>query len=161
MNHAERYLKLEDLRQGHEIDSSYRAAFFILTRTEEIYELAKNYVNSEGIDFVGMKKQCSWLEESAVQAIDIAHNLFSHRSKCEATPFDMSRLAYPYMEAICNALYIASGQIKVNIIECENDTIKLELDTARYARTIKIHERLNRGDNLSNDTTSRSDDFER
>lgn len=160
MNQAERYLALQDLREGHEIDSSYRAAFFILTRTADIYEVAKNHVNREGIDFSGIKKQCSQLEESAIQAIDIAHNLFSYRSECEVTPFDMSRLAYPYMEAVCNSLYIASGQIKVNVVQHEND-VELELDTAPYARTIQIHRRLNRDNIIALDIPSQDAGWER
>lgn len=160
MNQAERYIELENLRQGHEMDSSYRAAFFILTRTADIYEVAKNCVNREGIDFANMKNQCSQLDESVIQAIDIAHNLFSHRSECDITPFDISRLAYPYMEAVCNSLYIASGQIKVNVVQHEND-VELELDTAPYARTIQIHRRLNRDNIIALDIPSQDAGWER
>lgn len=110
MNQFERYSALIALRRGHEVSRDYRAAFCILSATQYIYEIAKHHVDHEGIDFPAMKTKCDQLEESVVHAIDIAHNLFSYRSACSVTPYDISRLESPYMETVCNALYIASGR---------------------------------------------------
>ena len=109
MNQAQRYATLERQRKGHGMDCSYRAAFLVLSSTASIYEVAKCHVSEDGINFRRMKQQSGQLDESARYAIDVAHNLFSYDSPCTATPYAISRLEAPYMNAVCNAIYVASG----------------------------------------------------
>lgn len=143
MNQAERYLKLAALtKRADSIDASYHAAFYLLSYDKELWETACRYVDVDGISFAGLKRATRGFDESIRHVVDVAHNLFSWNSKCQATPFIISRLGYPYMELVCNALYIASGDVKVDIQQQENELPKLILDAFRYQRTGRMHRQL-------------------
>ena len=58
------------------------------------------------------------------------------------TPFDISRMGYPYMEQVCNAIWIASGEVKVQIRDAENGEPELLLDSTPYQRTQRLHSRM-------------------
>lgn len=139
MEQANRYLFLQQLRQGHEVDNSYRAAFYLLSSTSEAFEIAKDCVNHEGIDFTEMKRLAEYSSEMIEKVVDIAHNLFSWNSKCSVTPTDMANLEYPYLEKFCEALYIAGGQCKVLIPENENGNPEIKLDYTPYRNTVQTH----------------------
>lgn len=114
MTQADRYIKLAALTKGMDtIDSSYHAAFYLLSHDPELWETASRYVTVDGIGFTGLKQTTCDFDEHTRQVVDIAHSLFSWSGKCSVTPFDISRLGYPYMELVCNAFYIAAGQVKV------------------------------------------------
>lgn len=143
MNHAERYLKLAALtKRADSIDCSYHAAFYLISYDKELWEAACRYVNIDGIHFAGLKRAIRGFDENIRQVVDIAHSLFSWNSKCHATPFDISRLGYPYMKMVCNAIFIASDEAKVVIQHQENELPKLILDASNYQRTGRIYRQL-------------------
>lgn len=139
MSQAQRYTKLAALTGNRPLDCSYHAAFYLLSYDSEIYEAAKKCVTVQGIEFAKVKRLTKGFDETSQQLIDIAHNLFSWTSKCKVTPFDISRLGYPYMELACTACYIAAGQMEV-VIEPETDSVKL--DDKAYRETQQIHEKM-------------------
>jgi len=139
---AKRYHTLTALTGRNQLDSSYHVAFYLLSYDTELYEIACQYVNCDGIDFSGIKRATRGFDERSRQVIDIAHNLFSWNSKYNVTPFDVSRLGYPYMELVCNALYIAADEIRVVIEPDQNHKVQMTLDTEPYEKTKRIHSRL-------------------
>lgn len=141
MTQAERYTNLAALTGNRPLDCSYHAAFYLLSYEPEIYETARKCVTVEGIEFAKVKRLTKGFDETSQQLIDIAHNLFSWTSKCKVTPFDISRLGYPYMELACTACYIAAGQMEVVI---EPETGSLKLDDKEYQKTQRLHERMER-----------------
>lgn len=141
MSQAQRYTNLAALTGNRPLDCSYHAAFYLLSYDPEIYEAAKKCVTVQGIEFAKVKRLTKGFDETSQQLIDIAHNLFSWTSKCKVTPFDISRLGYPYMELACTACYIAAGLMEV-VIEPEVDSVKL--DDKAYRETQRIHEKMAR-----------------
>lgn len=141
MSQAQRYTNLAALTGNRPLDCSYHAAFYLLSYDPEIYEVAKKCVTVQGIEFAKVKRLTKGFDETSQQLIDIAHNLFSWTSKCKVTPFDISRLGYPYMELACTACYIAAGQMEV-VIEPETDSVRL--DDKAYRETQRIHEKMAR-----------------
>lgn len=127
------------------IDGKQTAGLFLscglLSHDPEIYEAARKCVTADGIEFAKVKRLTKGFDETSQQIIDIAHNLFSWTSKCKVTPFDISRLGYPYMELACTACYIAAGQMEVVM---EPETGNLTLDDQEYQKTQRLHERMER-----------------
>lgn len=143
MNQAERYLKLAALtKRTDTIDSSYHAAFYLLSLDRELWETACRYVTADGIGFTGLKRAAHGFDERTRHVVDIAHNLFSWNSTCKATPFEISRLGYPLMEQVCNALYIAAGEVQVVITQGQDGKAKMGLDDSRYQNTKRICSRF-------------------
>ena len=141
MSHAQRYTELAALTGNRPLDCSYHAAFYLLSHDPEIYEAARKCVTADGIEFAKVKRLTKGFDETSQQIIDIAHNLLSWTSKCKVTPFDISRLGYPYMELACTACYIAAGQMEVVM---EPETGNLTLDDQEYQKTQRLHERMER-----------------
>lgn len=105
MNHAERYeyltTKLSSMRwRGGELDCSYQAALYLMASHPALAEKVERYFSPDGIDFGGLMKKeefdYDWMKLTA----DAAHNLFSWNSKCAATPFEISRMPAPAIQAI-------------------------------------------------------------
>lgn len=91
MTQAGRYAKLAALTGREDnFDSSYHAAFYLLSYDQNVYEIASRYVTHDGIGFAGLKRAARGFDERTREVIDIAHNLFSWDSKCGVTPFDIS-----------------------------------------------------------------------
>lgn len=144
MSQAKRYNTLCILTGRDNLDSAYHAAFYLLSYDNELYESACKCVSHDGIDFSKIKRTTRGFDESTRFVIDIAHNLFSYTSSCKATPFEISRLGYPLMEQVCNALYIAADQLKVIIRTDEQQNEVMELDAEPYQRTKHVYSRLKR-----------------
>lgn len=145
MNQAQRYEHLVGLTEGKKLDSDYRAAFYILSSVPELFEAAKKCVDSYGISFDKIKRTCKGnLEEYQSQLLSMAHNLFSWNSRTTAMPHELSRLTYPWMEIACNAIFISSGEVSVQIQENESGEPELVLDAAPYEKTKRIYEGLQR-----------------
>jgi hypothetical protein len=138
---AQNYLKLESLlhRQAQLSDPSYQAALYLLSTNTKLTDAAAPYIGGNGIDFAGIKRATRGFHEHTRQLVDVAHNLFSWNSKCAVTPFDLSRLGYPMLDQVCKALYIAVGQINVQVRDRETSAPRLELDDDVYHRTKKIN----------------------
>lgn len=134
MSQAKRYMTLAALTKRDQLDSAYHAAFYLLSADPELYEVASRYVSVEGIHFAGIKRATRGFDERTRFVVDIAHNLFSYNSPCKATPFEISRLGYPLMEQVCNALYIAADGYKVVIEQDQNQELRMTLDASPYER---------------------------
>lgn len=139
MSQAQRYTVLTALTGNRPLDCSYHATFYLLSYAPEIYETACKCVSVNGIDFAKIKWLAKGFDDTSQQLIDIAHNLFSWTSKCKVTPFDISRMGYPYMEMVCTACYIAAGQMEVAI---EPGMDSLKLDDKEYQKTQGLHEKM-------------------
>jgi hypothetical protein len=142
MSQAKRYGTLCALTERNQLDSAYHAAFYLLSYDKELYEIACKFISHDGIAFSKLKRAVSGFDERSRFIVDIAHNLFSYNSPCKATPFEISRLGYPYMELVCNALYIAAGEVKVEIQSDEKNRAQMSLDAGCYQQTQRIHRRL-------------------
>jgi len=138
MTQAQNYLKLEAQLRRPELDASYQAALYLLSTDTELTNAAVRYMDNDGIDFVGIKKATQGFDEHTQQLIDMAHNLFSWNSACTVTPFDLSRLGYPMMEQACKAIYISTGQVKVQIQDRDTPHPRMELDDSAYQQTIRF-----------------------
>jgi hypothetical protein len=144
MKQAERYATLYSLHRPHggPVDSSYQAAFYLLSCDEEIFKIARRHIDTDGISFDSIKRSCRDFGDRDRQLLSAAHNLFSWTSKTTATPFEISRLGYPYMERVCNAIFIASGEMEVRILQSENEETKMMLDPGHYQQTARIYRQL-------------------
>ena len=143
MSQAKRYMELAALTGNRPLDCAYHAAFYLLSQEPELFETARKCVTVIGIDFAKIKRLTKGFDETSQQIIDLAHNLFSYTSKCKVTPFDISRLGYPYMEQVCNAIFIASGEVQVQIQAAENGEPEMLLDDSPYQRTQRVHRQIN------------------
>lgn len=141
MTQAERFTKLTALTRGsHNNDpSSYHAAFYLLSHDPEVCAAACRFISVDGINFTGLKRAIRDFDERTRQVVDIAHSLFSWNSPCKVTPFDISRLGYPYMELVCNACYIAAGEFQVII---EPDKAEITLDNSHYKERKRIYQQF-------------------
>lgn len=140
MTQADRYIKLAALTKRMDtIDSSYHAAFYLLSHDPELFETVCRYVTVDGIGFTGLKRATREFDERTRQVVDIAHSLFSWSSKCNATPFDISRLGYPYIELVCNSFYIAAGEVQVVLTQGQDGEAKMALDGSHYQKTKRVY----------------------
>lgn len=139
MAHADRYDHLIHLTGKKKADADYMAACYILSATIETTFQASSYISSEGIDFDALLEhgELSQTEKSLVQ---FAYNLFSWDRKPGISPFEISRLGYPFMALACNAVFISSGQYKVEVLENENDEKQLHLDDIPYRKAFKCYQ---------------------
>ncbi|QNK42213.1 hypothetical protein [Caproicibacter fermentans] len=143
MTQANRYTKLAALTgRADNLDSSYHAAFYLLSYDPEVCKIAARYIDHDGIRFTGLKRAARGFDERTCQVIDVAHNLFSWTSKCSVTPFDISRLGYPYMEQVCNAFYIAVGEVEVVIQKDRDGQAKMKLDTSQYQQSKRVYQQF-------------------
>lgn len=140
LTQADRYIELAALTGRADIlDSSYHAAFYLLSYDPEVCEIAVRYVTHDGINFSSLKRAALGFDESIRQVIDVAHNLFSWTSRCSVTPFDISRLGFPYLELVCNAFYIAAGGVQVVIQKSRDGQVKMTLDDSNYQQSKRIY----------------------
>ena len=141
MTQAERFTKLIALTKGsHNNDpSSYHAAFYLLSHDPDVCAAACRFISVDGISFTGLKRAIRDFDERTRQVVDIAHSLFSWSSPCKVTPFDISRLGYPYMEMACNACYIAAGEFRVVI---EPGKAEITLNDRHYQESKRIYQQF-------------------
>lgn len=142
MTQGERYIDLAARAGERKLDSSYRAAFYLLSHDPELAGAAGKHISYAGIDFAAIKRATRGFDEISRQVVDIAHNLFSWSSKCKVSPFDISRLGYPYMEMAVNAMFIAADEANIVLEKDAAGQIKLSVDMSPYQNTIRIHQEL-------------------
>ncbi len=143
MTQANRYKELAALtKRADDLDPAYHAAFYLLSYDPELYETASRYVNVDGIGFTGIKRATRDFDERTRFVVDIAHNLFSYNSACKATPFEISRLGYPYLEMVCNSFYIATGEVQVVLEPGQDGQLEMKLDASRYQQNKRIQQRF-------------------
>lgn len=134
MSQATRYSSLCQLANKGHLDNDHKAAFFLLSCDKEVHAVASRFVSSVGVDFDGLKHCTSGFDERIRLVIDIAHNLFSYNSPCAATPFEISRLGYPLMGQVCNALRIAADEVNLEIKQDRDNNDVLEFDDTPYQK---------------------------
>lgn len=142
MTQADRYNTLCVLTGKDFLDNAYHAAFYLLSFDTELYEITYKNVSYAGINFPKIKGATQAFNAQQKIIVDIAHNLFSYNSICTATPFEISRLGFPLLGQVCNAIYIAAGQLKVIIRTDENQKAVMELDSEPYQRTKRFYNQL-------------------
>lgn len=142
MSQVKNYLELLVRAETRKMDSSYHAAFYLLSFDSELSKVAEKYVDEDGVDFAAIKRATRGFDEISRQVIDIAHNLFSWTSKCKTTPFDLSRLGYPYLELACNAVFIAAGEYQITLDAENTNNPWLQIDRSNYQRTVRLHQSL-------------------
>lgn len=142
MTQGERYIDLAARAGERKLDSSYRAAFYLLSHDPEITRIAEKHISINGIDFAAIKRSVRGFDEISKQVVDIAHNLFSWNSKCKVSPFDISRLGYPYLELTMNAIFVAADEANIVLRENQAKQIELSIDMSPYQNTMNIHRDL-------------------
>lgn len=135
MSQAKRYNTLKALTERENLDSSYYAAFYLLSADEDLCDRAYDFVSIDGIDFEGLEDSCKYLDGKPQQLLSVAHNLFSWWIETTVSPFDISRLGYPYLELVCDAFFIAADQYIVRTETNENGYPVLTLDKSHYEKT--------------------------
>lgn len=123
------YKKMVAQCQGKLLDSSYYAAFYLLSSDEGLAKRVMERISPDGIAFEEIREE----DEHLKDLVEVARNLFSWGRDCPITPHDISCLGYPLMERVCIAIFIGSDQCKVI---GEGDLIFVEDST--YTETKKI-----------------------
>lgn len=149
MNHAERYEylvnKMAAIRwRGSDLDASYHAALFLMASHPALFQKMDRYLCPEGIDFTKMMRkeefEYDWMKITA----DAARNLFSWNSKCAATPFEISRMPAPAIQAIYTSFFIANGDYTVSVRENEDGKKVFVMDDSAGREREKIRQQFDR-----------------
>ena len=149
MNHAERYEylvnKMAAIRwRGSDLDASYHAALFLMASHPALFQKMDRYLCPEGIDFTKMMRkeefEYDWMKITA----DAARNLFSWNSKCAATPFEISRMPAPAIQAIYTSFFIANGDYAVSVRENEDGKKEFVMDDSAGREREKIRQQFDR-----------------
>lgn len=136
--HANRYVSLMFQTRNKQYDADYQSAVYLLSSSKQIFNISNKYIDLDGIDFPKIKRSIINIDESEQLIIDIAHNLFSYKSKCTATPFEISRLDSSLMEDVYTALKIAGGNVNIIIKQALSNNYELILDDSRYQENKRI-----------------------
>lgn len=149
MNHAERYEylvnKMAAIRwRGSDLDASYHAALFLMASHPALFQKMDRYLCPEGIDFTKMMRkeefEYDWMKITA----DAARNLFSWNSKCAATPFEISRMPAPAIQALYTSFFIANGDYAVSVRENEDGKKEFVMDDSAGREREKIRQQFDR-----------------
>ena len=90
-----------------------------------------------------MKKEefdYDWMKLTA----DAARNLFSWNSKCAATPFEISRMPAPAIQALYTSFFIANGDYAVSVREDEDGKKVFVMDDSAGREREKIRQQFDR-----------------
>lgn len=136
MNQAERYQALLS-QTGKQRDPSYQAALYLLSYDSDLHRVCSPHVSKNEIDFDAIKQRTRGFDERERFVVDIANNLLTWTSKCKATPFEISRLGYPYTEMVYQAMQIANEQLQIEVVNRDGE-LTLQLDNSKYRQSIKI-----------------------
>ena len=75
---------------------------------------------------------------------DAARNLFSWNSKCAATPFEISRMPAPAIQALYTSFFIANGDYVVSVRENEDGKKVFVMDDSAGREREKIRQQFDR-----------------
>lgn len=78
MDQAQRYKELAARTEGKTLDSSYHAAFYLLSCEQGIFDVAKKHVNAMGIGFDGLKRSMRGFDGTSLQVVEIAAGITMH-----------------------------------------------------------------------------------
>lgn len=142
MNHAERYLDLI-ARCPRQLDAEYRAAFYLLSMNEEIYEAAKQHIDVEGIHFTNIHNACGHLDKYQQQIVNAANNLFNPFNSTKApTLSDVAYLGVPYVGAVVAAIMVCADQAEIVARPDAQGRQELFINTERYHRNLRIYQAI-------------------
>ena len=79
-----------------------------------------------------------WMKMTA----DAARNLFSWNSKCAATPFEISRMPAPAIQALFTSFFIANGDYAVSVRENEDGKKEFVMDDSAGREREKIRQQF-------------------
>lgn len=115
--HWERYSALMDRVTGGDAqsarrrDGGYKAALYILAADDDLYRLAAEAADEEGVAFgkivSRLKKEC--YSESQLTALLAARGLFSGRD-FGVGPMDFVSCEWSVLDVICNGMYLWKGR---------------------------------------------------
>ncbi len=118
MEHPERYQYLVDHQIGGKVTNYYRAAFFLLSATEEMFEKSKEYA-TVGIEFTAIKAKLLYHDQMYSVLVDIAENLYTAHDQCKITPRHIALLPPPYFDWVIQAMHLAAGNCTLKVVEDE------------------------------------------
>lgn len=149
MNHAERYEylvnKMAAIRwRGSDLDASYHAALFLMASHPALFKKMDRYLCPEGIDFTKMMRKEEFEYDWMKMTADAARNLFSWNSKCAATPFEISRMPVPAIQALYTSFFIANGDYAVSVRENEDGKKVFVMDDSAGREREKIRQQFDR-----------------
>lgn len=126
------------------MDASYHAAHFLMASHPALFQKMDRYLCPEGIDFTKMMRkeefEYDWMKITA----DAARNLFSWNSKCAATPFEISRMPAPAIQALYTSFFIANGDYAVSVRENEDGKKEFVMDDSAGREREKIRQQFDR-----------------
>ncbi len=115
MNHAERYQYLVEHQVGGKVTNYYRSAFYLLSATPELFEKSKKFAQ-HGIDFSSIKAKLLYQDQMLTVMVEIAENLYTANDHCKITPRHIALMPSPYLDWVIQALHLASGKDKVEVV---------------------------------------------
>ena len=130
MTRAQRYLTMLRRRPDN-LDTYYYTAFYLISSDDMLSEQFYKYISHEGIDFSSMLQECTGIDDRQRKILSIAHNLFNNINPCDVTPNEIANIGYPYVNDVCDAMLIASGQALPQIIVNDSGEQILSLDKSK------------------------------
>lgn len=138
MNHAQRYLKMLALIEEKKPDCHYHAAFYLLSRHNDIAEKAYRFISTDGIDFAGMLRLSFSLHEWHL--VKVAYSLFS-MSDAGIPVYELAHFPHQDYELVQNAMFITNGQYKA-VVTGSGMQAEIRLDKSGYFRVMAFSRRL-------------------
>nr|WP_317398472.1 hypothetical protein [uncultured Gemmiger sp.] len=116
-DHSCRYTALTNaLTERQCSDRSYLAACYLLSADDEVFNIAKQYVSIDGIDFAAIrmrvKKRFGTYNEYT--AVEVGYSLFTWRD-CKVNPHEMAQSGPFWLPIICNALLLQGNAADVEV----------------------------------------------
>lgn len=115
-DHICRYKDLTSaLNERQQSDRSYLAACYLLSANEEVFDIAKQYVSIDGIDFaaIRMRVKKRFGTYNKYTAIEVGYSLFTWRD-CKVNPHEMAQSGF-WLPLICNALLLQGNAADVEV----------------------------------------------
>lgn len=138
----------QDRNRPHREDESHR------TCDAELTKVASRFITCGGIDCDSINLAASGFGEPTRAIAEIACNIFSHgyaACPCKVMPYDISRLSFPLMEQVFNALHIAAENYSVVVSEDKKGGLRMDMDMSHYEKVKDSYKRL---ESLSEPTIS-------
>lgn len=114
-----RYTELINALTEHQrSDRSYLAACYLLSASDEMFNISKQYVSVDGIDFASIRSlvKKTFGEYSEFTAAEVGYSLFTWRD-CKVNPHEVAQSGSFWLPLICNALMIQGNMADVSVTE--------------------------------------------
>lgn len=117
--HGCRYKELKRaLTERQCSDRSYLAACYLLSAFDEVFNISKQHVSFDGIDFAAIRMlvKKNFGEYSEYTAVEVGYSLFTWRD-CKVNPHEVAQSGPFWLPLICNALMIQGNLADVKASE--------------------------------------------